>query len=135
MKVALLSWSDLASGAFIATHRLKQALEDAGTRTAMVVARRLGTSPTTIGPIRFLDRAATMVSPYLDALPTRFYRGREQTLFSPACVPDRVLPRVLSIKPDVVHLHWINYGYLHPPTTTKIHTPSLHTAHPIFTKN
>jgi glycosyltransferase involved in cell wall biosynthesis len=132
VKVALLSWSDLASGAFIAAHRLKQALEDAGTRTAMVVARRLGTSPTTIGPIRFLDRAATMATPYLDALPTRFYRGREQTLFSPACVPDRVLPRVSATEPDVVHLHWINYGYLHPRTMAKFRKPLLWTFHDMW---
>ena len=66
---------------------------------------------------------------HLDALPVRFYPRREAGFFSPAWLPDRIGRLIANWRPDVVHVQWINNGFISVETLGRIRTPQVWSLH------
>jgi glycosyltransferase involved in cell wall biosynthesis len=68
----------------------------------------------------------------MDQLPLAFYRNRETALFSPACAPDRLSQRLLLDDADLLHLHWVNNGFMRIETLPKFNKPMVWTFHDMW---
>lgn len=68
----------------------------------------------------------------LDRLPLKRYPNRDRTPFSPAWLPERRAGRIREFDPDVVHLHWVTGGFLHPATLKDIRAPIVWTCHDMW---
>jgi glycosyltransferase involved in cell wall biosynthesis len=49
---------------------------------------------------------------HIDKLPLYFYFSRKKIIFSPGIVGEDILTTVKKLKIDVLHLHWINTGFI-----------------------
>ncbi len=133
MKLLLLNSVDTQGGAARAAYRLHKALLDLGISSQMLVQRRLGQDPTVHGPCSKLDRALSLIRPYLDRLPLRLYNKKSgKPLFCPAWLPDFNLRAIKRIDPDIVHLHWICDGFLRIETIRRLKTPVVWTLHDMW---
>jgi glycosyltransferase involved in cell wall biosynthesis len=129
MNILHVNTSDTHGGAARAVYRLHQALLGLGVESRMLVQTRISDDPTVIGPASKIDRELVRIRPDLDQLPLRPYRQRPGSLFHPAWVPSGVLRQIGRIAPDVVHLHWINDGFIRIEDIARINRPvawSLH---------
>lgn len=66
---------------------------------------------------------------WLDILPTKRYPRRRPGNFNPALIPDRLKSSVNVLAPDLLHLHWVSYGFLRVETLATIGLPIVWTLH------
>ncbi len=132
MKVIHLSWSDRHGGAARAAFRLNAALNQAGIQSGILSAAGYLDSVGQRHPLRGIDRILTRGSARIDQLPLANYRGRESALFSPACAPDRLAGRLLLHDADLVHLHWINNGFMRIETLPRLKKKIVWTFHDMW---
>lgn len=133
MRVALLSTYDERGGAARAALRLHRSLPAAGVESRLLVQRRFGDEPGVLGPRGGLEGGIAGLRaewrPRLESIPVRFYLGRRGDLFSPSSFPDDIAPRVQALDPDVVHLHWVGFGFVRPETLPRLRRPLVWTLH------
>jgi glycosyltransferase involved in cell wall biosynthesis len=131
VKPLLLNTYDGQGGAGIATYRIHRALRSIGVDSKLLVQSSKGDDHTVTSPQGW-DRVPARLRPYLDKLPNRFFRRTKPELFSVAWVPDRVLDRIGEIAPDLVHLFWVNNGFVRLETLGRIRQPSVWTLHDMW---
>jgi len=133
VKVLIINTSDIDGGAARAAYRLHRALLQADVESKMLVQFKNGDDFTVIGPnSKYEMRIAKIVSS-LDTLPKRWYKNRSRTLFSPAWVStSKIVTRINQLKPDIVHLHWINGGMLRPEDLKRIEAPIVWSLHDMW---
>jgi len=133
MRVALLSTYDERGGAARAALRLHRALPATGVESRMIVQRRFGHAPDVEGPRGGLAGGLAGIAaewrPRLESLPVRRYPRRGPELFSPAFLPNDVARRIARVAPDVLHLHWTGFGFVHPETLPRLGRPIVWTLH------
>jgi len=85
-------------------------------------------------PENFLGKlsAKLKLSEHLSHLPLRFYKNKTDSHFSPSGAPDTLTKVVESINPDIVHLHWINHGFLNVESLKKFKRPIVWTLHDMW---
>jgi glycosyltransferase involved in cell wall biosynthesis len=127
VKVLHLSARDLGGGAFRGTYSLHRGLLEAGVDSRLLVDRKRSEDASVLAPHGGLERVLARVRPSLDQLPLHAYAGRRAELFSPAWLPTRMAARVAEEDPDLVHLHWVNDGLLHPAALRRIRKPLVWT--------
>jgi glycosyltransferase involved in cell wall biosynthesis len=132
LKILHLSWSDRHGGAARAAFRLNAALNEFGSRSAILSATGYLNPTGHRKPLEGIDRLLTRGSARIDQLPLAFYRNREMTLFSPACAPDRLSQRLLMNDADVLHIHWVNNGFMRIETLPKLNRPIVWTFHDMW---
>jgi glycosyltransferase involved in cell wall biosynthesis len=133
MRVALLSTYDERGGAARAALRLHRSLPAAGVESRLLVQRRFGREPGVLVPRGGLEGGIAGLRaqwrPRLESIPVRFHPGRRGDLFSPSFLPDDIAPRVQALDPDVVHLHWVGFGFVRPETLPRLRRPLVWTLH------
>lgn len=73
------------------------------------------------------------IRPTLDSLLVWPYKNKSQTLFSPAWLPfGSIANKINSLNPDIVHLHWINAGFLSIKDLSKIKAPIVWSLHDMW---
>ena len=113
MKVVVANTLDAAGGAARAAFRLHDALSRTGVDSEMLVARKTTDVPTVKGPDTHIDEAFSYLRPHFDALPRRFYDWPSRSQFSVGRIgASNLLSRLRNAEPDIVHLHWINGGFV-----------------------
>jgi len=132
MNILHLNTSDINGGAARAASRLHQALIQEGVASRMLVQVKTGDAPTVTGPESPAERVMSRIRPDLDQLPLRCYSRRGKTLFHPAWVPSRALTKINQINPDVVHLHWVNGGFLRVEDIARIKQPVVWSLHDMW---
>jgi glycosyltransferase involved in cell wall biosynthesis len=65
-------------------------------------------------------------------IPLKFYKNRTEVHFSPSMAPDDLISVVERVNPDIVHLHWINHGFLRIETLKKFKRPIVWTLHDMW---
>jgi glycosyltransferase involved in cell wall biosynthesis len=113
MRVVHLSTSDRNGGAARNTYRLHRAFVDAGVDSRLIVAEKSTDDPSVFEA--FPGKLQTLrhrIRRRLEAWPLRFYPHRTPTLFSLNWAPNRAWRTVAAMRPDVVHLHWVNEGFV-----------------------
>lgn len=132
MKLLLLNTFDVQGGAALATYRLHQGLRGLGLDSTMYVQGKTTDDFSVIGSRTGFQKIMSKIRPHLDALPVRAYRNRERQLFSPSIIPDSMASEILKINPDIVHLFWVNAGFIRPETLQKINKPIVWSLHDMW---
>ena len=126
MKILIVSSSDILGGAAKAAYRLHCALLEDGINSQMVVMRKETDNVTVFGPESNLDKIKALFSPVLEKLITDLRYRSKKSMFSTGLIPSRkIIDRINSFKPDLVHLHWINGGMIKIEDLKKIKAPIL----------
>ncbi len=132
MKICLLSSSDGRGGAYAAAYRLHTGLLNNDIESYMVVGNKITDDSTVLAGRSPFAKGWSLASHILDAVPLRFYRNRENTLYSLQWLPDTVLQRINLVKPSLVHLHWICDGFLRIESLGKMSKPIVWTLHDMW---
>jgi len=133
MKVLNVSTFDTRGGAAKAAYRLHHSLLSQNVHSQMLVQHKSSDDFTVLEPEGLFNRAVALCQPTLDTLPFRFYSERPQNQFSTSWQPTRkIIKKINSIKPDIVHLHWINKGLIHIEDMAKIEAPIVWSLHDMW---
>lgn len=133
MKVLIVNTHDIAGGAARAANRLHKGLRAFGIDSHMLVQIKSGQDPTVIAPITKLEKIAAKIRPFVDRLGLKNYKNKTQTLFSRGMVGDSSLVnRINSMSPDIVHLHWVNQGFLSITDIAEIEAPIVWSLHDMW---
>ncbi|MFN3533342.1 MAG: glycosyltransferase family 4 protein [Candidatus Brocadia sp.] len=133
MKILIVNTYDIDGGAARAAYRLHRALLEAGVDSRMLVQTKKSDDYTVIGPETKLEKALSIIRPFIDSLPTHFYKNKTKTLFSVAWLPfSNVIKKINQLKPDIVHLHWIAGGMMRIEDIAKIKAPIVWSLHDMW---
>lgn len=112
MRVALVSTFDQLGGAGRAALRLHRALAALGVDSHLIVQEKQAGEVGVDGPDRLTSKGLAKLRPFVDELPLRLRRRREDSLFSLSWLPTDVRTRVGRLSADVVNLHWVGRGFV-----------------------
>lgn len=132
MNVLLLSTYDIAGGAARAAYRLHQGLQSIGVNSQMLVQEKSSADKAVVAPKTRLAEGIARAKLSFDTLPLKFYRQRESAPFSVHCLPDRAVPQVAQLNPDIINLHWISGAYLQIETLAKLKRPLVWSLHDMW---
>ncbi len=132
MKILMLNEADTEGGAARAATRLHRSLVNAGVDSRMLVQLKKGDDPRVIGPSK-AGKLFSSLRPKLDAYPIRLaYKIDKFQSFSPAWLPDFQGAVVHKLAPEIIHLHWINGGFLRAKSLAKLGGPLVWTLHDMW---
>lgn len=135
VKILHLSTQD-DGGAGRAALRLHQALLQQGIDSKMLVQRKTSDLSTIQATNHnTFQKACSFFRRILERLPLLLYKKRQKDIFSSTFFMGNknLIKQIQEINPDIIHLHWINSGFLTPNDLTKLKKPifwSLHDANP-----
>lgn len=133
MKILHINTHDAQGGAARAAYRLHRALLEQQIDSQVLVQTKITSDHTVIGPTNKFEKGFNLFRPFLDSLPTKKYKNRTQSLFSPAWLPLSQAPKkVAEIDPDIVHLHWICGGMMSVSDLARINKPIVWTLHDMW---
>ncbi len=115
MKILHINTNDVSGGAAKAANRLHNGLRKARVDSWMLVQRKQSDGKFIIGAKNNLFyRGINYLRGKIDYLPFRiWYPNREKTPLSLNWLPNPFLIRkIKKIDPDIIHLHWINGGFV-----------------------
>ena len=129
MKIVLVATED-SNGGFWAVHRLHMALLLAGIESKLLVLKKnkKGQSIKRAG-----NQLTARINRLIDSAVSRFYPNRKHVLYTSSFGVDTGIVKVInSVNPDIVHLHWINSGYLSPRKLLNIKAPIVWSHHDMW---
>lgn len=132
MNVLLLSTSDIEGGAARSAYRLHQGLQQCEITSQMLVQVKSSDDPTVLDPPPNFRRDFAKARPSFDFLPLKFYPQKQGTPFSCQWLPDGLVPRIKTLAPDLINLHWIGSGYVQIETLAKLPFPIVLTLHDMW---
>lgn len=132
LKILHLNTFDITGGAAKAANRLHNGLLEHDVQSRMLVQVKKGDDWRITQPSKKIVRSTSLFRPYLDSLPLLLYPHRSTDFFSTATIPDFLISELLSISPDIIHLHWINYGFVRLETLKRLHCPIVWTFHDMW---
>ena len=132
MNVLILNTFDNQGGAAIATYRLHRGLRSIGINSHLLVQGKKTDEYSVIGPLTKLQKVLAILRPYLDSVATYFYSKRQKVLFSSAWLPEKLASKIAKLNPDIVHLFWVNGGFLRIETLKKLKQPIVWTLHDMW---
>lgn len=125
----------MGGGAAIATFRLLRGLNKLEGVEAKLFCQHINVAhPDTIGPESKLDKVVSTYRPYLDRLRAIPYGTDmlQSYQFSPGWLPMRTKSLKNISKADVVHLNWVNNGFISISSLRKITAPIVWTLHDMW---
>jgi glycosyltransferase involved in cell wall biosynthesis len=132
MKSLIVNSHDIEGGAARAAYRLHQGLKSMGINSQMLVQEKLSNDPTVLAPKTRLEQGIARGKLTLETLPLKLYPQRDETTFSIQWLPDRIVPQLNQIAPDIINLHWINQGYAQIETLAKLKQPLVWSLHDMW---
>lgn len=129
MKTLLINTSDLEGGAARSAYRLLRGLKEQNLNTLMLVQNKIGDDWSVIGPKNNFEKGKGIFRPHIDKLPLLTYKNKKLTPWSPSWLPSNITWKIREINPEIVHLHWINGGFLPINTLKTINKPIVWTLH------
>jgi len=132
MKVLLLSTSDIEGGAARAAYRLHEGLQQRNVNSQILVRTKSSDDPKVIGPKNKIQDQLGHLRTTLDNLPLRLHPTRKSEVYSLEWFPDTIISKVAPIKPDLINLHWIGYGFVKIETIAKLNKPIVWTLHDMW---
>lgn len=133
MKILIVNSSDMDGGAARAANRLHKALLNENIDSQMLVQKKSNNDHTIIGPKNKLEKFINDFFAKLDSIPTKFYRHRSKTRFSPSWISTgQIVKQINDLKPDIVHLHWIGDGMISIEDLVNINAPIVWSLHDMW---
>ena len=132
MKVLHVSSYDINGGAAIAAYRLHKSLLNKRIESRMLVMRKEGDLPTVHSAGGNVAKWLSYTKKYLDSIPNYIYRKRAKVYFSNLGISNYLIKYIKSEKPDIIHLHWINDGFVNISQLKKVKVPIVWTLHDMW---
>ncbi|MEH2173978.1 glycosyltransferase family 4 protein [Nostoc sp.] len=132
MKILHINTHDINGGAARAAYRLHTGLQDIGLQSQMLVQEKYSNDKTVIAPKIRLFQGIAKAKLTVESLPLKLYRQKKNTPFFTQWLPDRVIPKVAQINPDIINLHWISGGFMQIETFAKLKRPLVWTLHDMW---
>jgi glycosyltransferase involved in cell wall biosynthesis len=130
MKILIVNTFDKQGGAARAAYRLHLSLLENGVESQMLVQLKSSNDYTVLCPTTKIKKLLNRIKPTLDQFPVNKYKDKIQTLFSPNWLPSRGIVKIINeLNPDIVHLHWINFGMIRIEDIAKINAPIVWSLH------
>lgn len=131
-KISLVSTYDCETGAAIASFRLHKALLKSGVESKYIVGMKHSDHANVFGPDTVYKKGFALAKRRIDSLPQYVYRNRTQDYFSISWIPGKTAKRIGTLKPDIVHLHWVADGFMRIEDISKIDCPIVWTLHDMW---
>lgn len=132
-KILIVNTSDIQGGAARAAYRLHKSLLAQGVESQMLVNSKSSDDFTVISEDKKLRKYFNKIRPIVDSIPTRFYKNKTKTLFSPSWIGfSNVVDKINEINPDIVHLHWICGGMMKIEDIARIKAPIVWSLHDMW---
>lgn len=125
MKILFMNSTDCRGGAAKAAVRILNAVQHAGV-DASLLSQEQGLNG---AESSCYEKFCLWVRPRLDSLPTLRYRKRTGMIFSPSRLSDRIAESIDKLSPDIIHLHWIQEGFIRVETLSDLKIPIVWTMH------
>ncbi len=122
MKIVHLVTYDFSGGAARATFRIHQALRALGCDSWMFVQSKQTDEFSVVGPNTKKEKLLSRLRPIADLLFVSVYKNKTKTLFSANLIPNSIT-HLENFKADLIHLHWINEGFISIGSLSRIKTP------------
>jgi len=132
MNLLILNTFDNQGGAAIATYRLHQGFQSIGIDSSLLVQSKKTDDHHVFGPSTLYQKFFANLRPDIDGIATKLYCNREKVFFSPAWLPEKLAANVARFNPDIVHLFWVNSGFLKIETLKKLNRPIVWTLHDMW---
>ncbi len=132
MRVLTLNTSDTSGGAGIAAYRLHKGLRSIGIESQMYVKVKHSNDDSVSGYYSESAKIPSLMREYIDMSPVYLYRHRQSYRFSPSWLPGRKWQNQISESTDIVHLHWINSGFIRIEDLENINKPIVWTLHDMW---
>lgn len=132
MKVLFANARDVIGGAAIAAYRLHKGMQENGYDSSMLVDIKSSTDESVYAPRTKWDQIKQKFRSKIDYLPQRLYKSNDGLGRSLSFVPGPNLKKINSFDADIVHLHWINNGFLSVEQLAKIKKPIVWTLHDMW---
>lgn len=131
MKVLALNTFDADGGAARAAVRLTGSLREMGADISLHVMRKTSGLPWVSAAAGTGGKLQGLARPLLDTLPLRRYRQRTSLAWSANWLPYADLDRAVA-SADLVHLHWLGFGYCAPRQLPRWRKPVVWTLHDMW---
>lgn len=132
VNLLILNTFDTKGGAAIATYRLHSGLRSIGINSQMLVQRKESDDRSVSGPLTKWQYAFSLLRQEIDRAIPKLYGYRPKAIFSPAWLPEKLASKVTKINPDIIHLFWVNYGFIRIETLRKFKQPIVWTLHDMW---
>lgn len=132
MRPLLASSFDIQGGAARAAYRLHNGLIKCGIESRMLVQEKWSDDFNVQGPQSKSAYFLARLRANFDSLPLCLYPGHHSSLFSSAILPDTLLRQIDALEPDIIHLHWVSYGFMRIETLAAIAKPVVWTLHDMW---
>ncbi|MFZ2308067.1 MAG: glycosyltransferase family 4 protein [Rhodoferax sp.] len=134
LKPLLLNSYDTAGGAAIATNRLHRGFLSVGVDSRLLVMHQSSGDPSVIMPDarNLLQKIYAYIPAHLDERITRQLHASGAGLFSPARRPDQLAAHIRKLNPDLIHLFWINSGFVQIESLKRFNKPIVWTLHDMW---
>jgi glycosyltransferase involved in cell wall biosynthesis len=127
-----VSTYDSFGGAARATWRLHRGMKSAHIQSSMLVQDKRTDDPFILGPSSSFASLKAKLRPRLDSLLSSVYQKRCNGLFSSAFVPSGILKSLKHLDADLIHLHWVNEGFLRIEEIAAFKLPIVWTLHDMW---
>lgn len=132
MRVLHLSTFDIGNGAAKAAFRVHKGLRARGIDSYMLVQNKLSDDPFVIGPKRGMRKYFALCRPYFDDILKALEGTRADYNTSLSWLPSRIANMISDLDPDIIHLHWINGGFISVETIATFKHPMVWTFHDLW---
>ena len=136
MKPLILNTFDTSSGSALAALRLNQGLQSLGIDSQMLVFKKTSPNPAVLGLQTRWGNTIAKGSRALDPALLKLYQKFQPQIsgeeFSVPWVPDWTGQRIAALKPDLLNLHWVNYGFLQIESLARLNKPLVWTLHDMW---
>lgn len=130
MKVVIVNTHDIQGGAARAAYRLHNGLLSLGVMSQMIVQTKSSDDYNVFGPTTRFAKLAAKARAFLDRIASMRYKNKTPVLFSQGKFgSSSLVTQINKLQPDIVHLHWINEGFLSISDIYKIKAPIVWTLH------
>jgi glycosyltransferase involved in cell wall biosynthesis len=128
VRILIVNDSDSLGGAARAAYRLYQSLSQEESVECYMFVRQKIKNDEKIYSMRnvFFNKIRSKIN----NIPKYIYRNRTKTLFSCSFLPNNEIKGIIElINPDIIHLHWVNNGFLHIKDLIDISKPIVWSLH------
>lgn len=131
MKVLALNTFDADGGAARAAVRLSQSLRQEAVDIRLRVLRKTTDLDWVEAQTGLVGKLQALTRPVLDTLPLRRYPARAALPWSVNWLPAKSVDAAVA-EVDLVHLHWVGFGFLAPAQLKRWHRPVVWTLHDMW---
>ena len=133
MKTVIISTSDMTGGAARAAYSQASGLRHLGEDVTMCVQRKFGTDEWVLQQSGKINKILNLFRPFSESIPLKRYPQNNRGQWSLNWMPNPGLAnRTNSLKPDIIHLHWIGGGFFPINQLQNLSSPIVWSMHDMW---